>query len=172
MRNYSNEEILLICDNFDQAFSRLAWNIVSIYRATSDTLVKKELESTLNQTLRKWTNKPYFMVSEEIEKLAEKEELNYWNFKYSDKGKLGRVGKKSLIVFEHTTPLSNFINETLFLCKSHEEILREMKNYSRICLISRFEDDRLTELGYKTSRSQGWKKCYQEANIIVKKRKL
>ncbi len=97
---------------------------------------------------------------EEVVKLIEQ----FKGFKFFD-SKLIYKGR-SWLVWEHTTPLKEFI-EKLKMCKNEKEVRSVMNDYSGVYWISRAEDDALRAHGYSNKRPGGWRRCYNKCGIRV-----
>ena len=108
--------------------------------------------------------------------LIDKQDVNFFGGKitetefpflfWKDRNYCGKDEKgRSKLVYEHTTPISQFFIE-LCKTKTQGEIEEKLNDYSGVCWITREEDDILTKK-YRTKRPNGWRECYKECGIIV-----
>lgn len=155
---------------FDKSFSKVIWVLVEqskLYKSKSKEF--KLIKSALNQVLRKWTDVSIDMISEGVIELFQNKNVEQSPFDTLPT-KLNFLGKnekgKSFLVWEHTTPVNIFIEETLLKMESEEQVFMAMSDYSGICLVTRKEDDRLNEKGMRNKRNPNWETCYKQANIV------
>lgn len=160
-------------EDYDKAFAKILWRMLQVYKDESNLDLKKEINSSIADVLKKWSNRPHNMISQKvkIEMKKRKIPVEPWNLKWSSKYcyNLDDTGKKNgrWIVFEHTTPINIFIKEDLLMCKSENQTLEKLKTYSGICLITKEEDKRLAGLGFRFKRGNDWQLCYKKAGIVI-----
>ena len=151
----------------DLEFTPVIWSLVQAYNESNDDFSQKKLKEALKDVIKKWTDQPVTMVSKKVLELSKKVDINPFDLMWPKREALGRDNTgKSILVWEHTTP-NKEITDIFLSCKSLNDIKKAMSNYSRVCWITRDEDNRLTSLGYKSSRPGGWKKCYESAGIEI-----
>jgi hypothetical protein len=167
-------------DESIRLFAPVIWAYVESLRKVTDKQVRTNLEGGLSTTLQKWTDQPAKIVSKKVLENCQANNPTIDPFKllWDQRDTLGKIevnikskkGKTRLVsrlVWEHTTPLSEF-SDVLIKCKTIEDITKALINYSGVCWISREEDNLLNKKGYKNSRPGGWKKCYKECGIEVR----
>ena len=159
-------------------FSIVLHSLIKIHNEKFiDDDVKKKLKESAHTIIRKWCDLQFpMLMSDKAYELIKRQDLKkfdgeltdmefpmlFWKDRfYCGKDERGR----SNIVYEHTTPISQFFKE---LCKtnSQEEILEKLDNYSGVCWITREEDDLLTKK-FRSKRPNGWRACYKECGIVV-----
>lgn len=125
----------------------------------------RNAKRALNRILRAWTDYPANYVSESCLKLFNCEKIDFSNIDRRHTLILGRNKEgKSMIVFEHSTPVNELI-ATLMRLNTLENINTALKNYSGVCWITREEDNRLNEHGFKNNRNGNWEECYKLCGI-------
>jgi hypothetical protein len=67
------------------------------------------------------------------------------------------------LVLEHTYPIGAFIEDILRIPEDRWSYKMVMSH--SICFITREEDDKLNEKGYKSKRPGSWMRCYKECGI-------
>jgi hypothetical protein len=158
-------------DESIRLFAPVIWAYVESLRKVTDKQVRTNLEGGLSTTLQKWTDQPVKMVSNKVwdECQNHNPKIDPFELLYGGRRKLNEINdkKKSILVWEHTTPLSEF-SGILIECKNIEDVIEELKKYTGVCWISREEDSLLNKKGYKNLRLGGWEKCYKECGIEVR----
>ena len=150
----------------DNDFTPLICAAVQCYNKANDIYSKKKLKEALKDCLKKWSDQPVKMISEEVQKLNIDGNKNPFNLMWKDRNIFGKIGNKSMIVWEHTTPLNEFY-QTLVNCKSFEEVELALSNYSGVSWITRDEDNILNKNKFRSTRPGGWKKCYTICGIKI-----
>jgi hypothetical protein len=156
-------------DDYDKAFLPIFWAYVQQLKILKNSQIRKYIKQALGDALRKWTDGPVYMVSEEVMKLAKTRPIPIDPFTLSWRHRKifnQDLKNKPAIVYEHTTPLGEAI-ETLLECKTEEAVVQFMKGYSGVCWITREEDNRLNKSGFRSKRKAGWEQCYTECGIKV-----
>lgn len=131
--------------------------------------VNKKLKESAFQIIRKWTdlNDPLLYSKSAIKLLKEHNQIPHYGlplYSWKDRFACGKDDKgRSKLVYEHTTPISEFFYQ-LLECKSVDEVISKMIDYSGVCWITREENDILTNK-FKSKRPNGWKYCYKECGI-------
>lgn len=150
----------------DDSFAPVVWSFVRQFKK-AEGRTKSKLREGLCVTLQKWTDYPVSMISEEVARKALSLDVESpFQMLWPDKNKFGVVGRKSFLVFEHTTPIRAAAGE-LLECNSEQEVRDYMNVYSGVCWITREEDDRLTREGFRSIRSAGWQACYERCGIRI-----
>jgi hypothetical protein len=153
----------------DKDFAPLIWTAVQCYNRASDDYSKKKLKEALKDCLKKWSDQPVKMISEAVQNLNVDGTKNPFDLMWTDRNIFGKIYNKSMIVWEHTTPLNEFY-QTLVKCKSFEEIEMALSNYSGVCWITRDEDNLLNKNKFRSNRPGGWESCYSSCGIkLIKK---
>lgn len=150
----------------DKDFLPLIWTAIECHNNSTNDFSKKKIKEALKDCLKKWSDQPVKMVSETVYKLAEKKGIDPFELMWPDRNVFGKINNKSLIVWEHTTPL-NELYLNLINSKNINEVEKKLSNYSGVCWISREEDQRLNENKYRSVRPNGWKKCYELCGIKI-----
>lgn len=149
-------------------FSTIFWTMVDQYNNTSDPLVRDIIDQSLVQTTKRWTNQPPSMISVRAKELAELHKLNLWDMQWKHRNKAGKDSKgRSLLLWEHVQPNTDWVRNHLLKCKSYAEVLNLMNKYPGVCWIHREEDDLLTSNGYQRKRPTGWQSCYSDVGIQI-----
>jgi len=159
-------------------FAVVLYNLIKIYNQLSKgDIVKKKLKESAHTILRKWCDlQTPLLYSEMALQLIDKQDVNFFGGKitetefpflfWKDRNYCGKDEKgRSKLVYEHTTPISQFFIE-LCKTKTQGEIEEKLNDYSGVCWITREEDDILTKK-FRTKRPNGWRECYKECGIIV-----
>ena len=155
-------------DHF-KLFEPIIWLMVQQYNSTEVNHSRKKLKEALKDTLKKMTDWPVYLVSQSVLDLCNEKGINPFHLLWPQRNILGKYEGKSMLVWEHTTPLSQFF-ETLVSCNSIEEVGRAIENYSGVCWITREEDNRLNKI-FKQKRPNGWQSAYKQCGINVVYRK-
>jgi len=71
--------------------------------------------------------------------------------------------KRGELVLEHTIPIMSFIDHLLTL--PEEKWIKTISEYPSCCWITKQEDHKLKEMGFKNKRPNGWKNCYDICEI-------
>lgn len=152
--------------DYKQEWLTLITQSVSFLKKTEyQSLHHKNAKRALNRLLRAWTDYPPTYVSEKAMLLFKANKLdpstttrkNYRIF--NSKGD----NKKSLIVFEHTTPINEFIK--LLVSIESSEIEEALLNYSGVCWITREEDNLINQNKYRNHRNGDWENAYRIIGI-------
>lgn len=146
-------------------FEPIIWLMVQQYNSTEVHHSKKKLKEALKDTLKKMTDWPVSLVSESVMDLCYEKGINPFHLLWPQRNILGKHEGKSMLVWEHTTPLSQFF-ETLVSCNSLAEVGIAIENYSGVCWVTREEDNRLNK-NFKQKRPNGWQSAYQQCGINV-----
>ena len=133
---------MFIKEIFTKGFAPIILETVKSYNFNENHILKKKLKESCLMTLRKWSDRPPEMISEEAQKLATSLDLNPIEIKVEHRHKYHRrnADNKYNVLYEHTTPLSLFFLE-LLTCKDIACIENMLNNYSGICVITREEED-------------------------------
>jgi hypothetical protein len=78
---------------------------------------------------------------------------------------VGGEKNRPAVMAEHTTPIGELIE--MMVQAPIEDIRDLVEKYSVVCWIARDEDDKLNSLGFRNTRPNGWKKCYEKAGIVL-----
>ena len=154
-------------ENVNKNFSQPLLMMVQIYSSLTG-VAKKNYYWCISDMIRRNTN---FYKQKYISKTIAEHfavnfpEVNPFILKWEYRKNYGVEGKKSSIVFEHTTPIG-VITKKILKMKTENEILDELNSYSGISLISRNEDNLLAKKGYRTKRYD-WVSAYSECGIEV-----
>ena len=162
-------------DNYDvndESFARDFFHLLRELPKNKGYSYNRKLK-LLNFAIRIWTDKPYKIISKKVEEHFSKNYPNIdpFSIRWDNRKKYGVVGNKSILVLEHTTPVNIFIKD-LLKCKSLQEVITSMNEYTGVCLITRDEDDLLNLKGYRSKRPNGWEQSYKECGIKIIKLKL
>ena len=152
-------------------FLPIVWNYVKQYNTSKDPFIKKKLKEGLKDTLKKMTDQKVNMVSDAVIVACDKINVDPFELLWTKRNILGRDEKgKSLLLWEHTTPLAEFF-ESLVNYKTEREFYETIENYSGVCWITREEDNRLNKRGFRSKREDGWQAVYEQCGIKVTSRK-
>lgn len=161
---YKNDS--LINSFIDVVYSYVA----SIQRSPKE--YHKPLKGGLDMALRIITGSHVSFVSEKVlEYLSEnKIEVNPFDLIWEERHKMGHIilnsRKYSMAVWEHTIPIKEY-RETLIRKNDKDTIIETLFEYPGVAWISREEDIKLSNLGYKTKRPGGFLQCYEQAEISL-----
>ncbi len=170
--------MVIVKDVGNIEFSIVLHNLIKIYnQLPKGDEVKKKLKESAHTILRKWCDLQMpLLYSKKAFELIDKQDASQFDGEltdrqfpilfWKDRNYCGKDEKgRSKLVYEHTTPISQFFIE---LCKTQtqDEVEKKLSNYSGVCWITREEDDRLTKK-FRTKRPDGWKECYKQCGIIV-----
>mgnify|MGYP000361862016 CR=1 FL=1 len=148
-----------------ERFKPIVWSYVQQYNRTQVPFIKKKLKEGLKDTLKKLTDQKVTMDSEEVMNACIPLEIDPFELLWTKRDVIGKdESGKSLLVWEHTTPLSEYF-ESLIACKSEQEISHVIENYSGVCWIMRHEDNALNAAGFRSSRPYGWEEAYKSCGI-------
>lgn len=148
-------------------FLPIVWNYVKQYNIAKDPFIKKKLKEGLKDTLKKMTDQKVNMVSDAVIIACDKINVDPFELLWTKRNILGRdENGKSLLLWEHTTPLAEFF-ESLVNYKTEREFYETIENYSGVCWITREEDNRLNKSGFKSKREDGWQAAYEQCGIKV-----
>ena len=96
----------------------------------TDPFIKKKLKEALKDTLKKMTDQKVTMVSKAVMDSCKPLGIDPFELLWPDRNKLGRdENGKSLLLWEHTTPLAEYFN-SLIACESEKEINDVVAGYS------------------------------------------
>ena len=129
------------------------------------TLHHKNAKRALDRLLRAWTDYSPKYVSRGAMILFESKSKSPVDLLRKDSRLLNNKADnlKPLIVFEHTTPISEFIS---YLCtKESNQIENSLLNYSGVCWITREEDNELNKNKFRNNRNGNWEAAYKKCNI-------
>ena len=154
----------------NKQFSKVLMCLIVEYKNLDiEIVIKKKLKESAYTILRKWIDMqtPVMFSKKAWDLLKQNYQTTPLEFpllQWKDRFICGKDEKgKSKLVYEHTTPISEFFYD-LTTCNNLSEIEEKLDNYSGICWITREEDDRLTK-NYRAKRPGGWRKCYNECGI-------
>ena len=154
-------------DDHTASFLPIIWTYIQQYKLAKVGHTKVKIKEGLKDALKKWTDMPVAMISEGTATLAANTSFDPFHLMWHHRNRFGKDPRgKSLILWEHTTPLQE-VFEQLVKFDSEEEVRVYMSSYSGVCWITRDEDNRLNDAGYKSNRPGGWLKWYLECNIKV-----
>jgi hypothetical protein len=157
----------IVCGDInDESFARIFHTLIQEYN-NSNGKTQIQIKWAMQQAISCWSSKPFQMISKKIAEhfIKNHPNVNPFDIKWKGRKKYGVVdGNKSLIVFEHTTPIMSFFRELVKL-NSVEEILPKLREYSGICLITRDEDNCLYSKKLGSIRSDGWRVAYSSCGI-------
>lgn len=148
-------------------------NIVNSYVASvrkSPKEYRKPLKGGLDMALRIITGSHVSFVSEKVVEYLNSNNigLNPFDLVWEERHKMGLVTIKkrnySMAVWEHTIPIKEF-RESLLGKQDEDEIKETLLGYPGVAWISREEDMKLTQLGFKNKRPGGFLNCYNQAGI-------
>jgi len=148
-------------------FKPIVWLYVQQHNKTKDPFIEKKLKEGLKDTLKKMTDQKVTMVSEAVMNACKPLNIDPFELLWTDRNILGKdKNGKSLILWEHTTPLAEYF-ESLIGCKSEHEVSQVIENYSGVCWLMRHEDNALNEAGFRSKRPDGWQKAYESCGIKI-----
>jgi hypothetical protein len=151
---------------FTEAFSHPVYEFVKAHNnAPSKSHLKKKLKEALKTSLQKWSDTCPSYISKDAEELAKQYKINLSTMLWPNREVCGKIGSKSKLVWEHTTPLGELF-DALITCNSLDDVIKILNDYSGVCWITREEDDKLNK-GHKNKRPNGWKKSYEECGIDI-----
>ena len=153
----------------DKDFAPLIWSAVECYNKATEDYSKKKLKEALKDCLKKWSDQPVKMVSENVFNMAKNCGIDAFKLMWPDRNVFDKIGNKSSIVWEHTTPLNEFYL-SLIESKDIDEVKDKLINYSGVCWITREEDNLLNKNKFRSNRPGGWAKCYGDCQIKIVKR--
>ncbi len=132
-----------------------------------DLYDKNRIIAALMAALRNITDRPVDMVSEAVMINCQQKGIDPFDLLWNKRNVLGRdKSGKSLLAWEHTTPLSE-LRDSLVECKSEQEVRKVLENYSGVCWIMRDENNILNERGFRSKRPNGWEAAYEACGIKV-----
>lgn len=143
-----------------------------VLTAYEKKVIKQKLKASINHELRMWEEEQPKMVSCGAKSLADTfNKINgtahdITKIKYPERHIFGGTTGKPNIMFDHTTPVNETVEE-LTKCSSLADIVNVLNNTSEVCIITRFEDDLLNKKGYRSMRPGGWEKCYSLCEIKI-----
>ena len=151
----------------DESFARTFFHYIQEL-PNNEGYSYNRVKKSLDYAIRLWTDKPHKIISKKVTEyfIENYPKANPFSVRWDHRKKYGVIGGKSLLVLEHTTPVNIFINE-LLKCKSLENVVRVMNEYTGVCLITREEDDCLNRSGFMSKRPDGWKVAYDACGIEV-----
>ena len=139
---------------------------IELHRAAADDTDRSIARTLLRKLVAKYSDRPPKMASKKALALAMSQNKNLFEMRWAHRNRCGKVNGKPALMWEHTTPNSTLCDK-LMDCKTEEEIIKELMNYSGVCWITREEDDALNAAGYLTKRPEGWRNCYKSVGIEV-----
>jgi len=137
-----------------------------LYRNADDKTDRSIARTLLRKLVAKYSDRPPKMASKNALALAVAQGKNLFEMRWAHRNRCGKVNGKPALMWEHTTP-NSVLCDKLLECKSEEEMLKELMEYSGVCWITRAEDDALNAAGYLSKRPGGWKECYKNVGIEV-----
>jgi len=150
----------------DEPYANIFYVFITEYNS-SKGYEKSNLKRAFQYAIRDYTLKPHKLISKRVaEHFIQKfPNSNPFEVRWQSRKKFGTVsGGKSFLLFEHTTPVKNFLI-TLANSKTLEEVKNAMRQYSGFALLTRDEDNCLRDKGYTSNRPQGWRQAYESCNI-------
>lgn len=147
------------------------WALVQDYNR-SHGFTKSCIKWSLDRTLRNTTSGYASLVSSKVADLFIENFPNQNPFEVRDENryKFGEVfvnrKRKSKVLREHTTPVGELIIK-ITKSKSYQDVLDFLNEYSGVCVVTREEDDCLSQNGYCKKRPNGWKEAYDKCGIQV-----
>jgi len=145
----------------------IIYAFVNAYHNETDPSIKKLLRNAFTASLRNMTDWPVAMVSEAVMINCQQKGIDPFDLLWNKRNILGKdESGNSLLFWEHTTPLSELRN-SLFECKSEQEVRKVLENYSGVCWIMRDENNMLNERGFRSKRPDGWEAAYEACGIKV-----
>jgi hypothetical protein len=151
----------------DESFARTFFHYINELPNNKDYSYNR-VKKSLDYAIRLWTDKPHKIISKSVAEyfIENYPNANPFSVRWDHRKKYGVLGGKSLLVLEHTTPVNIFIKE-LLKCKSLDDVVRVMNEYTGVCLITREEDDCLNSKGLTSKRPDGWVIAYNSCGIEV-----
>jgi len=150
-------------------FLPVMWAFVQSYQGSKNSFLKKKLKEALKRTIYKWTDLPPRYVSSEIIRMFKEHGIykDPFTLIYPDRNTLGRDERgRTIMLWEHTTT-NHETYQKFVKCQSIEELKIAMNEHTGVCWITREEDKRLNQSGYRSSRTEGWQKAYEDCGIEV-----
>lgn len=155
----------------NEEFANVLFALITQYNKSDyrQDPVNKKLKESAFQLIRKWTdlNDPLLYSKAAMKLLKEHDQIPNYGlplYSWKDRFACGKdVKGRSRLVYEHTTPISEFFYQ-LLKCKSVDEVGFKLLDYSGVCWITREENDILSKK-FKSKRPNGWKQCYKECGI-------
>ena len=135
-------------------------------------VIEQKLKASINHDLRMWEEEQPKMVSQGAHTLAAnfnvKNETAHdiTKIKYSERHIYGGTTGKPDLMFDHTTPVNETVEE-LTKCPSLADVKNVLNKTSQVCIITRLEDDLLNKKGFRKKRPGGWKDGYDECGIVI-----
>jgi hypothetical protein len=149
----------------DEWLNLITESVTFLKKTKAKSLHQNNAKRALNRLLRAWTDYPPAYVSEKALLLFQAKGINPFSATRKDSRIFNSKGdnKKSLIVFEHTTPIDE-LNKLLVSVET-SKIEEVLLNYSGVCWITREEDDRLNQNNFRKHRNGNWAKAYSSLGI-------
>ncbi len=155
-------------------FAPAIFAYIEEYKKIKNGYMASILIGAITDSIKKWSSSQLPMMISENALSILKENLlkhkNKHNFKlesliWTNRNIFGKVNDKyNNVVYEHTTPLSIFVQK-LIMCKNINEIENMLINYSGVCILTKSEDLQLNKNCYKVLRPNGWRFCYKKVGI-------
>ena len=151
----------------DEWLKLITESVIFLKQTKAKSLHHKNAKRALNRLLRAWTDYPPTYVSEKALLLFQANGIDPLSATRKDSRIFNSKGdnKKSLIIFEHTTPIDELTK--LLVSIESSEIEEMLLNYSGVCWITREEDDRLNQNNFRKHRNGDWAKAYSSLGIIT-----
>ncbi len=144
----------------------LAYEIVieelkTIFKKYDDDLIKKIIENSIIQTLRK---KSEYEVPKYISVLAH-DSLAASKYQISRHGHVHEINNLiEPIILDHCNPITDLVRKYLNNTLDSKQLIEQ--NFTAVLL--RTEDKKLSKNKYKSKRSMGWEKAYEDCGIKIK----
>lgn len=122
-----------------------------------------KMKKSFELTIRMWTEKPPKLISKKVldHFIENYPNINPYKANYRPRNKYGID-----TIFEHTTPVNNFVKQ-LLESETLEEVKSAMNNYTGLSIITLEEDRCLFNSGLSRNRPQGWRQAYESCNIEI-----
>lgn len=146
----------------DESFARVFFLFLQELKQ-NEGFSHSKMKKSFELTIRMWTEKPPKIISKKVidHFIENYPNLNPFTAKYRPRNKYGID-----IIFEHTTPVNNFVKK-LLQSETLEQVKSAMQEYSGMCIITLDEDRCLFRSGLSRQRPQGWKQAYQSCGIEI-----
>jgi hypothetical protein len=121
------------------------------------------MKKAFTLAIREWSRRPPKIASKKVidHFIENHPNVNPFKINHRPRNKYGID-----VIFEHTTPVNNFVKQ-LLSSKNIDEIKTAMRNYTGMCIISLEEDRCLFRSGLSRQRPQGWEHAYASCGIEI-----
>lgn len=151
-------------------FLPIIYAYVTAIKSCTNVLYIPRLKGGLDIALRIITGSHASFVSKSL--LSTMSSMNLFvdpfDLIWEDRAKFGKIEVKNrkigIAVWEHVIPIK-MLRESLIHTTSMAEIEAKIKSYPGVAWISCHEDVRLSQLGFRQSRPDGFEECYNKAGI-------